>query len=187
MIEKGWDIKFSNPWSSHTFKNAHYAFVKNRFKFYIFSGSFIILGLISMAVQGFNYGVDFVGGRTYVIRFNDKNVGVEDVRKIIDKSFGSGSEIKTFGSDISVTTKYLIQDNGNNADAKVQAAVIKALSSTPQTTITKSNIVVYEKVEPTIANGLKKSAALTVIFAIIIISGYIFIRFRKWQFSLGRW
>ena len=185
MIEKGWDIKFSNPWSSHTFKNAHYAFVKNRFKFYIFSGSFILLGLISMSIQGFNYGVDFVGGRTYVIRFNDKNVGVEDVRKIIDKSFGSGSEIKTFGSDISITTKYLIQDNSNDADAKVRAAVIKALGSTPQTTIVKSNIVAYEKVEPTIANGLKKSAALTVIFAIIIISGYIFIRFRKWQFSLG--
>ena len=185
MVEKGWDIKFSNPWSSHTFKNANYAFVKNRFKYYIFSGTFILAGIISMSTQGFNYGVDFVGGRTYIIRFDNKNVGVEDVRKIIDKSFGSGNEIKTFGTDISVTTKYLIDDNANDADAKVQNAVIKALGSTPQTHITKSNIVRYEKVEPTIANGLKKSAVLTVIFAIIIISTYIFIRFRKWQFSLG--
>jgi len=183
MIDKGWDIKFSNPWSSHTFKNANYAFVKNRFKFYIFSGSFILLGLISMVTQGFNYGVDFVGGRSYQIRFDNKNVGVEDVRTIVDKAFGSGNEVKTFGSDISVTTKYLI--NEKDADEQVENALIKAMDSTPQTHITAKNIVSSQKVSPTIAVGLKKSAALTVLFAIIIISGYIFIRFRKWQFSLG--
>jgi len=183
MIDKGWDIKFSNPWSSHTFKNANYAFVKNRFKYYIFSGSFILLGAISMVTQGFNYGVDFVGGRSYVIRFDDKNVDVESVRKIVDKAFGSGNEVKTFGTKISVTTKYLINDN--DADAKVKDALIKAMDSTPQTHITAKNIVSSQKVSPTIAVGLKKSAALTVLFAIIIISGYIFIRFRKWQFSLG--
>jgi SecD/SecF fusion protein len=185
MLGKGWDIKFSNPWSSHTFKNANYAFVKNRFKFYIFSGTFILAGLISMATQGFNYGVDFVGGRTYIIRFDNKNVGVEDVRKIVDKNLGSGNEIKTFGTDISVTTKYLIDDRANNTDQRVKDALIKALNTEPATHVTSKNILGYQKVEPTIANGLKKSAILTVIFAIIIISTYIFIRFRKWQFSLG--
>jgi SecD/SecF fusion protein len=64
MLEKGWDITFSRPWSSHTFKNANYGFVKNRFKFYAFSGIFIAAGLISMVTRGFNYGVDFGGGRT---------------------------------------------------------------------------------------------------------------------------
>jgi len=185
MLEKGWDIKFSNPWSSHTFKNANYAFVKNRFKFYIFSGAFILAGIISMATQGFNYGVDFVGGRTYIIRFDNKNVGVEDVRPLAEKYLGPGNEIKTFGPDISVTTKYLIDDNTTNGDAKVRATLIKALDTNPQTHITNANIVSSEKVAPTIANGLKKSAVLTVIFAIIIISAYILIRFRKWQFSLG--
>lgn len=186
MIEKGWDVKFSNPWSDHTFKNANYAFVKNRFKYYIFSGSFIIAGLISMSLQGFNYGVDFVGGRTYIIRFDNKNVGTEDVRKIIAKTpFGEGSEIKTFGKDVSVTTKYLINDAADNTDARVEAELIHLLDANPQTHITKANIIDRVKVNPTIANGLKKSAIYTVIFAIIIISGYIFIRFRKWQFSLG--
>jgi len=186
MLEKGWDIKFSNPWSSHTFKNANYAFVKNRFKFYIFSGTFILLGIISMAYQGFDYGVDFVGGRTYIVRFADKTVSTEDVRLIVEKNLGKGNnEVKTFGTDISVTTKYNIDDTAKNADAKVQAALIKALDSKPQTHIAASNIVSSQKVAPTIANGLKKSAALTVLFAIIIISAYIFIRFRKWQFSLG--
>jgi len=187
MIEKGWDIKFSNPWSSHTFKNANYAFVKNRYKFYIFSGAFILLGIISMVTRGFNYGVDFVGGHTYVIKFNDPNVSTEDVRKIVEDKLGKGNnEVKTFGSDkISVTTEYLINDTAKNADDKVREGVIQALASTPQTTITKANILSSQKVAATIANGLKKSAFLTVIFAIIIISGYIFIRFRKWQFSLG--
>jgi SecD/SecF fusion protein len=187
MIEKGWDIKFSNPWSSHTFKNANYAFVKNRYKFYIFSGAFILLGIISMVTRGFNYGVDFVGGHTYVIKFNDPNVSTEDVRKIVEDKLGKGNnEVKTFGSDkISVTTEYLINDTAKNADDKVREGVIQALASTPQTTITKANILSSQKVAATIANGLKKSAFLTVIFAIIIISGYIFVRFRKWQFSLG--
>ncbi len=186
LIGKGWDVKFSNPWSSHTFKNANYAFVKNRFKYYIFSGTFIVAGLISMATQGFNYGVDFVGGRTYVVRFDNKNVGVEDVRNIISKTpFGEGSEIKTFGNDVSITTKYLINDGADNTDARVQSELIRLMDSTPATHITPASIRDYQKVNPTIAIGLKKSAALTVIFAIIIISSYIFIRFRKWQFSLG--
>jgi len=187
MLGKGWDIKFSNPWSSHTFKNANYAFVKNRFKFYIFSGTFILAGIISMATQGFNYGVDFVGGRTYVIRFDNPNVTTEQVRLIAEKNLGKGNnEVKTYGSDkVSVTTKYLINDTAKNADAEVQAAVIKALDTDPQTHMTAKDIVITQKVAPTIAYGLKKSALLTVIFAIIVISSYIFIRFRKWQFSLG--
>ncbi|MGZ3871780.1 MAG: protein translocase subunit SecDF [Mucilaginibacter sp.] len=186
MLEKGWDIKFSNPWSSHTFKNANYAFVKNRFKFYIFSGVFIAAGLISMATQGFNYGVDFVGGHNYTVKFNNPNVTTEDVRPIVDKYLGEGNEVKTFGTDrLSITTKYLINDKEGNTDQKVREALIKALSTNPKTKITLANIVGQQKVDPTIANGLKKSAALTVIFAIIIISAYILIRFRKWQFSLG--
>jgi SecD/SecF fusion protein len=186
MLEKGWDIKFSNPWSSHTFKNANYAFVKNRFKFYIFSTAFILLGVVSMVTRGFNYGVDFVGGHTYVVKFNNSNVTSEDVRQIVNKNLGEGNEVKTFGTDkLSITTKYLINDSEQSADAKVQAALIKALGTNPKTRITKANIVSSQKVAATIANGLKKSAALTVIFAIIIISTYILIRFRKWQFSLG--
>jgi SecD/SecF fusion protein len=186
MIEKGWDIKFSNPWSSHTFKNANYAFVKNRFKFYIFSGLFILAGAISMVTQGFDYGVDFVGGHNYVVKFNNANVTTEVVRKIVDRDLGEGNEVKTFGADrISITTKYLINSNTPNTDQKIKDALIKALNTTPQTAITAANIGSEQKVDPTIANGLKKSAALTVIFAILIISTYILLRFRNWQFSLG--
>lgn len=185
MLEKGWDIKFSNPWSSHTFKNANYAFVKNRYKFYIFSTAFILLGVGSMVTRGFNYGVDFVGGRTYVMRFDTKDVSTETVRQIVNKHLGEGNEVKTFGSDISITTKYLIDKESPATDAKVQSALISALNTNPTTHVTPASIRSSQKVEPTIANGLKKSAVWTVLFAIIIISAYILIRFRKWQFSLG--
>ena len=185
MITKGWDIKFSNPWSSHTFKNANFAFVKNRFKFYIFSGAFILAGIVSMFTQGFNYGVDFVGGRTYIVQFNNSNVTTNDVHNAIDPVLGA-SEVKTFGTDkISITTTYLIEDNTTAADAKVQSALLTALAKKPATTITKNNIIRFQKVKATIAEGLKQSAFWTVLIAIIIISAYILIRFRKWQFSLG--
>jgi SecD/SecF fusion protein len=185
MITKGWDIKFSNPWSSHTFKNANFGFVKNRFKFYIFSGAFIIAGIISMFTQGFNYGVDFVGGRNYIVQFDNKNVTTEQVHSAIDKVLGA-SEVKTYGgSSISITTKYLIEENTTTADAKVRQTLINALNQNPATKVTDKNITKYQKVKATIAEGLKRSAFWTVAFAIIVISAYILLRFRKWQFSLG--
>ncbi|MFD2871106.1 protein translocase subunit SecDF [Mucilaginibacter ximonensis] len=186
MIEKGWDIKFSNPWSSHTFKNANFAFVKKRARFYIFSGTFIIAGLISMFTQGFNYGVDFQGGRTYTIAFPNKNATVEDARAAVEGVLGHGTEVKTLGTNkINITTNYLIEDNSTSADTKVENTLIEALSKKAVTKITAKDILAQQKVQATIADGLKKSAIWTVIFAIIVISAYILIRFRRWQYSLA--
>jgi SecD/SecF fusion protein len=94
--------------------------------------------------------------------------------------------VKTYDKDkISITTKYLIEENTTSADAKVRQTLIDALSANPVTKITDKNIGSYQKVKATIAEGLKKSAFWTVLFAIVIISAYILLRFRKWQFSLG--
>jgi SecD/SecF fusion protein len=183
MIEKGWDVKFSNPWSSHTFKNANYAFVKNRFKFYIFSGVFILAGIVSIATRGFNYGVDFQGGRVYVVKFAGKAENTDQVRDAVDKYFGKGKAVvKTYGADkLSISTNYMIDSTSSTADAQVLATLKKGLNEvSPNYTIPEQ-----EKVDSTIADGLKKSAVWTVIFTILIISAYILIRFRKWQFSLG--
>ncbi|MDB5030731.1 protein translocase subunit SecDF [Mucilaginibacter sp.] len=186
MLEKGWDIKFSNPWSSHTFKNANFAFVKKRFRFYIFSGTFIVAGIISMFVQGFNYGVDFQGGRNYILAFQNKNATVEDVRGAIEGVLGNGTLVKKLGSDkISVTTNYLIEDNSTTADAKVESTLLESLNKKAVTQISKKDILGSQKVQATIADGLKKSAIWTVLFAILVLSAYILFRFRKWQFSLA--
>ena len=185
LLEKGTPIKFSNPWSSHTFKNANYGFVKSRFRFYAFSGIFIIAGFISMAYQGFNFGVDFEGGRSYIVKFENKNVTTQDVRDAIEAEFGHGNEVKTLGDKIDITTTYKIEDNSANADNQVEDALVKALNSKAVTQMTKKDIVGFTKVQATIAEGLRQSAIWTVVFAILIISAYILIRFRKWQFSLG--
>ncbi|WP_214070193.1 protein translocase subunit SecDF [Mucilaginibacter sp. dw_454] len=188
MIEKGWDIKFSHAWSSHTFKNANFAFVKKRARFYIFSGTFIVAGIISMFVQGFNYGVDFQGGRNYTIQFPNKNVTDDDVRTAVEGVLGHGTIVKKLGTNkINITTNYLIEDNSTTADAKVEGTMINALNKNAITHINdpKKDIVGFQKVQATIADGLKKSAVWTVLFAIIIISAYILIRFRRWQYSLA--
>lgn len=185
MLEKGWDIKFSRPWSSHTFQNANFGFVKHRFKFYAFSGIFIVAGIISMFTQGFNYGVDFQGGRSYVIHFQNKNATPQDVRDAIGGVFGHGNEIKTLGDKIVITTNYLIDDNTTTADNKVETELLQALNTKAVTRVSKKDILQSQKVEATIAEGLKRSAVWTVVFAIMALSAYILLRFRKWQFSLG--
>jgi len=185
MLQKGWDIKFSNPWSSHTFKNANYKFVKNRFKFYAFSGIFIIAGLISMFTQNFNYGVDFQGGRSYLVKFENKMATTEDVRSAVEGPLGHGNEVKSLGDKIDITTTYMIDDNSLNADSLVKSKLITALNAKAVTHMSAKDIQRSSKVEATIAAGLKQSAVWTVVFAILIISAYILIRFRRWQYSLG--
>ncbi|WP_448700071.1 protein translocase subunit SecDF [Mucilaginibacter sp. AW1-3] len=182
MLKKDIEIKLSNPWSSHTFKNANFQFVKNRFKFYAFSGLFIAAGLVSMFTQGFNYGVDFLGGRSYVVKF-EQPVSEQKVREVLNATFHKEPEVKTFGTDgnqLRITTTYMIDDNSANAEAKVRAELTKGLSQLSKSTIRSS-----EKVSPTIASDLKTKAIYAVLFAIVVISAYILLRFRKWQFSLG--
>jgi SecD/SecF fusion protein len=185
MLSKDKDkvISFSNPWSSHTFKGANYQFVKNRFKFYIFSGLFITAGIVSMVTQGFNYGVDFKGGRSYLVRYENK-IAAEAVRDAVIKTLNKETEVKTYGTsgnEVRITTSYLIDENNTATDAKVEAQLRKGLSAVPGT----YSIGASQKVEPTIASDLKLKALYAVLFAIVIISIYILIRFRKWQFSLG--
>jgi SecD/SecF fusion protein len=184
MLDKGIDIKFSNPWSSHTFKNANFAFVKNRGKFYIFSGLFILAGLISIFTRGFTYGVDFEGGRNYIVSFSNKSVTTEQIHEAIDATLGRSTEVKTMGDKFSITTNYLFSDNSSAADVKVKSTLVDLLNKKPETKIANSDLG-GSKVSATIADELKTSAIYTVLFAIFVISAYILIRFRKWQFSLG--
>lgn len=182
MLDKNMEIKVSNAWSANLFKGSNFAFVKNRFKFYAFSGIFILAGIVSMLTRGFDYGVDFQGGRTYVVRF-DKNVSTEEVHNQLDALLNRGTEVKSFGgaNQVRITTNYLIDDNSTAGDNKVESTVRQGLAKiSPNYKILSS-----QKVGPTIANDIKNSSIWTVIIAILVISAYILIRFRRWQFSLG--
>jgi SecD/SecF fusion protein len=182
MLDKDMDIKFSNPWSSNLFKGANFAFVKSRFKFYAFSGIFILAGIVSMVTRGFDYGVDFEGGRSYIVRF-ENSTSTQTVRDALNKVLTTGTEVKSFGGDkqVRITTNYLIEENTSAVDDKVEATVRKGLNAISN----KYTILSSQKVGPTIANDIKTSAVWTVIFAILVISAYILVRFRRWQFSLG--
>ncbi|WP_118195713.1 protein translocase subunit SecDF [Albibacterium indicum] len=183
MLEKDWKITVSNKWSANTLVGANFQFIKNRKRYYIISIVVIAISLVSIFTKGFNLGVDFKGGRTYVVEFAQP-VNLEEVRSNLNTAFGEDTEVKTFGSDehLRITTGYLVGETSDQADAEVLAKLNEGLD---QLGGVEYDIVSSQKVGPTIANDIKTSAIYASIFAIIGIGLYILIRFRKWQYSLS--
>ncbi len=201
MLEKNKKISFSNKFTANTLANTNFDFVGWRKKAYILSGLLITISLISLFTRGLNFGVDFTGGRTYVIRF-DQDVNTENIRKALTKEFDNiAPEVKTFGpsSQIKVTTKYLIDaDESINADSIIQYKLyegLKAFYKTPLeykdfTSDTEGEnkllgILSSQKIGPTIAYDIREKAYFAIFFALIIIFIYIAIRFKKWQYGVG--
>lgn len=189
-------ISFSNKFSENFLQNTHIDFMSKRKVAYIISGILIVISLASMTFKGFTYGVDFTGGRTYVVRF-DTNVTDAQVREAAMAEFDGSVEVKQFGggSQMKITTKYLIKDNSAESDAIVDGKLYNALKdffSTPLTyeeftsTIDNPNgIISSDKVGPTVANDIKRDAIIAVIIAIFVIFAYIALRFKGWRWGLG--
>jgi SecD/SecF fusion protein len=179
------NISFSTPFSTNLMSNLNIDFIKNRKLAYTFSGIVIALGLASILYQGgLNLGVDFKGGRSYVIRF-DAPVVASDVRSaVLDNVENAGLEVKTFGADnqLKITTSYLIDDESDAADKKVEQALMSGLedyqAQHPQ-------IMSSSKIGATIADDIKDASTTSVLYSLIVIFAYILIRFRKWQYGLG--
>lgn len=182
MMGRDMDIRFSIPFTANTLKNVNFGWVKNRKYYYIFSTVLISAGIASMAIRGMNYGVDFEGGRSYIVRF-EKSVTTEDVRVALEKALDSKPEVKTFGSDnqIKITTSYLINSTEEGVDKKVEDAILAGLKPLND----GATIMSSQKVGPTVANDIKVGALYSILIALAIIFVYIYIRFRKWQYSLG--
>jgi SecD/SecF fusion protein len=144
----------------------------------------ILIGFIIMATQGgLNLGVDFKGGRSYVVEFNAP-VSVADARLALNKQFTGSTEIKTFGDDtkLKITTSYLIENESNEADKQVENKLLTGLSSFKDKS---PKIVSFSKVGATIADDIYNSSLLTIVLSLIVIFIYILIRFRRWQYGLG--
>ncbi|HAH57014.1 MAG TPA: protein translocase subunit SecF, partial [Bacteroidales bacterium] len=197
LLSKNKKITFDNQYTRDAFSNVNFNFVGMRKKFYIASGILIVIGVISLATKGLNFGVDFTGGRTYVVRF-DKPVSTSDVREALQVSFDEAPEVKTFGSSnqVKITTKYMIDQDNQQSDSIVEAVMFNGLKdfySTPMTFKDFSSDddakvlgrLSSQKVGPTVADDIKKGAILAVFFALIIIFIYIAIRFKRWQFGVG--
>ena len=183
MLAKNWNIKVSYPWSANTLQNANFGFVQNRKKIYLASIVFIAVGIVVIFTKGFSLGVDFQGGRTYTVRY-DNVINLEDVRSNLDETFGLTTEVKIYGSDnqVRITTTYLIDETSDEADNDVLAKLNEGLSK-----VSGNNyeILSSQKVGPTIANDIKSRAVYAGLFSVLVIALYILIRFHKWQYSLA--
>jgi SecD/SecF fusion protein len=190
LLEKNATIPFSNRFTKDAFKNIHIDFVGKRKWYYIISSVVILAGLVSLMTKGFNFGVDFKGGRSYVVQF-DQTVTSDQARQELAAPFGAAPEVKTFGTDnrLKITTTYLIGDNSQDAEVKVTDALYNGLKTHfPNTTIDafkKSHIINSVKVGATIADDIKVSAVWAILFGCLVMFLYIWVRFKKWQYGLG--
>ena len=196
-IVKGKNITFDNKATRNFLQNTKVDFVGKKKYAYIISGAIIIISLVSIFTKGFTYGVDFTGGRTYVVRF-DQGVTAEDVRAAAIAEFDGAVEGKQFGgeSQMKITTQYLVEDESTEADAEVEAKLYNALKGFfaadnfsledfKSTLDNPNGIISSDKVGPTIANDITRDAIIAVIIALIVIFAYIAVRFKGWTWGLG--
>lgn len=182
-LDKNKPITFSNKFTEGILRNANFNFVGNRKKYYLLSGIVLLLGVGSMFTQGFSLGVDFKGGRTYVVRYDDTR-STEEVRNVLAANFGTSPEVKTYGesNQHKITTAFLIDDNSEDAEAKVESALRSGLQKVAGEDY---EIMSSLKVGETISRDIKTKAVWAILLACIVMFVYIFIRFKRWQYGLG--
>jgi SecD/SecF fusion protein len=195
-IQQGGKLSFVTNFSKNFFTNFHFDFLKIKKWTYAFSAIVTVVSVISLATNGLDQGVDFVGGRTFQVRF-EKPVKAEEVKEELTKVFGS-AEAKVFGNDnqLKITTKYKVQEHGSEADEEVNKLMYENLKKHYSADLTydkfvnaydgkKLGILQASKVGPTVAEDIKTNAYWAVLGAMLIVGLYLVISFRKWQYSLG--
>ena len=200
MLKRNMSVNFSNKLTANTLANANYNFIGMRKTAYIISAILILASVGSLATKGLNLGIDFTGGRTYVVRF-DQDVNTETIREALTAEFeGNAPEVKTFGpnSQIKVTTKYMIDSDDPTVDSLIQVKLYNGLAENFKSEIMYVDfssdtegenkllgILSSQKIGPTIAYDIRTKALFAIGFALVIIFIYIGIRFRKWQYGLS--
>jgi len=192
-LNKNRKIMFSAPATDNWLRNTAIKFLEKKRMFYIISGAFIILSVGSLFVRGLNYGIDFKGGRTYVVRF-DQDVEVSNVTQALTAVYGETPEVKTFGANnqVRITTDYKIDDDSENIDNEVEELLMVGLQNggfidqdVTLEEFTSDYQMSSQKVGPSISDDIRKDAVIAIGFALIIIFLYILIRFSNWQYGLG--
>ena len=196
-ISKSKILDFSTSLTKNWLSNIGISFLIKRRISYVVSGTFIIIGLSSLFINGLNQGVDFVGGRSYVVRF-EQPVSQEKIQSNLIKVLGN-AEVKTFGSDnqLKITTNYKVDIDSSDIDDEINNILYTDLIEFMPENIAYEDFVVNGdenkqagimssiKVGPTIADDIKKNSFYAVFGSLIIVFLYILLRFKNWQFSLG--
>lgn len=181
-------LTFSTKWTENAFKNMNIDFIGKRKIYYVISSIIIIAGIASLAFKGLNYGIDFTGGRSYVVRFEEP-VSTVDVASKLSVVYGAAPQVVIFGNEnqVKITTKYRIDEP--EAESEVEALLYQGLQSmipgVDQATFLSDYRVSSETVGPTIADDIQVKALWALSLSLIIIFLYIVVRFRNWQFGLG--
>ena len=192
QLAKNKDITFTTKNTKNWLRYVQIPFIEKRKIFYSISGVLIVISLISFVVRGFDKGIDFKGGRTYVVRF-DKDVRVDDIKSALAPIFNSTPDVKTYGNanQVRITTGYKIEENTADVDNQVEELLYQGLKKAnyigdvSADTFSKVNLQSTQKVGPTISDKLTKDAILAVLFSLVLIFIYIVVRFRDWQYGLG--
>ncbi len=189
LLKKNKNLTFSIKFTAELFKHTKIDFIGLRKYFYFISGAILLAGTVSLFVRGLNPGIDFTGGRTFVIRF-DKPVTTEDIAARLQASFGDLPQVVTFGNvnQVKITTKYRINETG--VDDEVDTRLYDGLKDVVGGNISKEDFlskyrVSSETVGPVVAADIKINAFFAVGIALILIFFYIFLRFRYWQYGFG--
>ena len=186
-------LSFSTKSTKNLFSNLKIKFLGKRKATYVISSILVLISLSSLLFQGLNQGVDFLGGRSYIVRF-DKEVKSTDIESTLNNAFGS-AEVKTFGAanQLKITTKYKVDQEGLEVDNEIKNMLFENLNSNYTIPITFDQFLAGEefgimssiKVGPTIADDIKQNSVWAILGSLIIVFFYILLRFQKWQFSLG--
>ncbi len=187
-LEKGKTFSVWANWSKDVFANANYDFMSKRKMYYGISGAIIAVGLVSMFTNSFNWGVDFTGGRTYVVKF-ENDVQVDEVRNALlprfvdDAGVQNTANVKTYGGarQVKVTTNYLFEETGTEVDLRVEDRLNEGLEQLDN----GYEIMESRKVDASISETIKVSSITALSLALLGIFLYIALRFRNWQYGLG--
>ncbi|TVZ56883.1 protein translocase subunit secF /protein translocase subunit secD [Lutibacter sp. Hel_I_33_5] len=195
-VNRGSNLTFNTSISKGWFQNLNIEFLRKRKIAYVISGAIVLAGLVSIFSIGLKQGVDFKGGRSFVVRF-DQPMNATEVAGTLKDVFGTSPEVKTYGSDsqLKITTVYKIDEEGQNVDEEVQSTLYKGLKTylgdtsydnfKPGFEKSGSGVMSYRKVDPTIADDIKTSALYAVFGSLLVVFLYILLRFRKISYSIG--
>lgn len=184
-------VGFSMSWSENLLKDVHIDFLGKRKIAYAISAVIIIAGLVSIFAKGFELGVDFKGGRSYVIQF-DKEVSTDAIRNDLADAFGTPPQVKTFGNDqtVQIVTSYEIESADPKMDSTVTFMLFNELKGEfnvepSNESFMKTALIQSNKVDTSIADDIQSSAFKAGIVGAILIFLYLLLRFRKWQYGAG--
>lgn len=190
-FKRNMNISFGNKFTSNLFKGTAIDFIGKKKISYAVSAVVFVIFIASMIFYGFDLGVDFKGGRSYVVQF-DKEVTTEQVAGSLESQLGGAPLVKTYGSSnqLSITTAYLIDSTGSNTDSIVESKLYEGLKGQFNEVPTfdnfrSKNVKSSIKIGATVADDIRSSAAYALFFGLLGVFLYIFIRFRKWEYATG--